>query len=516
MSFLKDNTFFAISHITVRYLDKILLPDLSFTMLRGEHWAITGNSGSGKTSVLQAILGKYNIVNGRIYYPFLEFFKNKNHINNPFLTPRQLISFVPQEARFKSKQNLADFYYQQRFNSLDAEAAVTVNEYLQDAFLSTDEQVLSAEIRFSMQWIIDNLDLRYLLNKTIIQLSHGETRRLLIAQALLKQPLLLLLDNPFIGLDTASRYFFHQLASRIIEQGTHIILVTSPNEMPDCITHVLELKGGKVSGQWNKKDYLLKGNNNLSVRPRKPDVNKLKNILKRSFSENDFFEDAINMQHIHVKYGKTTILDDISWRIKKGEKWALLGPNGAGKSTLLSLISGDNPQAYANTIYLFDQKRGSGESIWDIKHKIGFVSPELHIYFHTASNCLDVVLSGYTDTMHVNYKRISEAQISVAYSWMEFLEMDDLKDQKFKEQPAGKQRLILLVRALVKNPPLLILDEPCQGLDEEQKAHFKNVLEQVFNLPDKSMIYVTHYEEEIPAIVHHILHVEKGKVTEMR
>ncbi|MGH2643511.1 MAG: ABC transporter ATP-binding protein, partial [Chitinophagaceae bacterium] len=219
-------------------------------------------------------------------------------------------------------------------------------------------------------------------------------------------------------------------------------------------------------------------------------------------------------EQVHVKYGNTPILENINWIIHKGEKWALLGPNGAGKSTLLSLLSGDNPQAYANTIYLFDKKRGSGESIWDIKSKIGFVSPELHVYFRSNSSCLDVILSGYSDTMNVNHKKITKEQIGHAIDWMQLLDIEYLKDQKFKQLPAGKQRLVLLLRALVKDPSLLILDEPCQGLDEEQKSHFKNILETACGDPERSLIYVTHYLDEIPDIVNHVLHLTKGQVVE--
>lgn len=513
MPLLKTCTFLKINHITVRYLDHVLLPDLSFTMHEGENFAITGKSGSGKTSFLQTILGKYNIVNGSISYPFFESFKTKYHIEDPLFIPRQLIAFVPQEAHFKNKQHMADFYYQQRFNSSDGEEAVTVNEYIREAFSSVDKRIYSSGVRFSLEWIILHLNLDYLLDKTIIQLSHGETRRLLIAKALLKQPLLLLLDNPLMGLDVTTRPFFYRLMSQISSKGTQIILVTNPDEIPACITHVIELGQGSITGEWTRNAFVFKSTQETDT-IWQPDQNKLLQLTKNNDTNKNDFDYVLQMKDIHVKYGNTAILSGINWTIRKGEKWALLGPNGAGKSTLLSLISGDNPQAYANTIYLFDKKRGSGESIWDIKRQIGFVSPELHIYFKSNSSCLDVVLSGYTDTMNVNHKKINKEQVIHVITWMRLLDTDELKDQKFKQLPAGKQRLILLLRALVKNPPLLILDEPCQGLDEEQKSRFKNVIGRICTDPDRSLIYVTHYPDEIPSIVNHTLHLKKGKVIE--
>lgn len=514
MSTQEANIFLSINHVTVRYLDKVLFPRLTFTMREKEHWAIMGKSGSGKTSLLQTIQGKYNVVNGNIAYLFVESFKNKHHINDPLFTQRQLISFVPQEPHFKNKQNQSSFYYQQRFNSFDAEEAITVDEYLGQTFSGINTSVLSAGIRFSRDWIIQNLKLDYLLNKTIIQLSHGETRRLLIAQALMKQPLLLMMDNPFMGLDVNSRSFFHGLVSQIAEKGTQTMIVTTSSEVPEATTHVLELEEGKVKGQWTKEAYFYQADQKKERSGWRPDESKLRYLMQSVPNEDDFRK-TISMKHIHVKYGDAIILNDVSWEINKGEKWALLGHNGAGKSTLLSLLSGDNPQAYANNIYLFDKKRGSGESIWDIKHKIGFVSPEMHQYFQSNSKCLDIILSGYTDTMTAIHKKISADQRYAATLWMELLGMDKQKDQKFKLLSAGNQRLILLLRALVKNPPLLILDEPCQGLDDEQKMHFKNIIETVCNNPGKTLIYVTHYAEEIPSIVNHTLHLKIGKAIEM-
>jgi molybdate transport system ATP-binding protein len=195
----------------------------------------------------------------------------------------------------------------------------------------------------------------------------------------------------------------------------------------------------------------------------------------------------------------------------KGERWCLSGPNGAGKSTLLSLINADNPQAYANEIYLFDKRRGKGETIWDIKKRIGYVSPELHLFFDASVTTFDAIASGLFDTIGL-FRSVNQEQADTVKAWMKLLNLEELSNRLLHSLPLGKQRFVLLARALVKNPPLLILDEPAQGLDEEQAALFKNIIEQICRHSDKTLIYVTHLKSEIPSCVRNFIQLEKGRI----
>jgi molybdate transport system ATP-binding protein len=484
--------FLSLEHITVRYLDKTLFTGLNWVINTGEQWAITGPGGSGKSALLSTITGKFNVINGSIHHHFSDTYRQQHTITDPYFSYRNLIAHIGHHHAFRNKSNVTtDFYYQQRFNSMDAEDAPTVREYLE---ADGDTPLLQP------------LHIGPLLNKELIKLSNGETRRVMIAKALLQNPVLLMLDNPYSGLDIQARKDFSEMVNKIIDNGTTVILVTSPTEIPANITHVLSLDEGQITGKYTREAYLK-----LPVPEIKIDANideeKLRALVKPVIPQ---FDTIIRMEHIKVQYGEHLILDDVNWIVKPNEKWALLGHNGAGKSTLLSLITGDNPQAYSNELYLFDRKRGSGESIWDIKRKIGFVSPELHQYFQAGSNCLQVVVSGFYDIIG-STRAGTPAQLEHAASWMDILGIADYMKQSFKGVPESVQRLTLLARALVKEPPLLIFDEPCQGLDVQQKEHFKQVIDTLCNIMDLTLIFVTHYQEEIPSAVTKVLKLEKGR-----
>jgi len=331
----------------------------------------------------------------------------------------------------------------------------------------------------------------------------------LIAAALIKNPALLLLDTPLTGLDVQTRQLFNTILSEITDSGISVIIATSPREIPDAITHIAVLEDGEIVQTIEKADFnpdLFKDETKTNV-----DAEKLKMLLNNT--EKAAYTYMVKMNNVHIKYGEKVILDKVNWQVLPGERWALLGPNGAGKSTLLSLVNGDNPQAYANDIVLFDKKRGTGESIWDIKKKIGFVSPELHQYFPTDNSCLQVIESGYYDTLGL-FRPSQKTKADTALAWMQALEIDKYARTLLKNIPASAQRLCLLARALIKNPDLLIFDEPCQGMDEHQQLNFKQIVNTICGMSDVTLIYVTHYQHEIPDSVTKVLRLDKGMVVE--
>jgi len=219
----------------------------------------------------------------------------------------------------------------------------------------------------------------------------------------------------------------------------------------------------------------------------------------------------VEMRDVAVHYGSVAVLSGIDWTVRRGERWALSGHNGAGKSTLLSLILADNPQAYANEISLFGQRRGSGESIWEIKRNLGWVSPELHIHYPRAATCREVVRSGFFDSVGL-YQRCTPEQDGAAEAWIAAFGIERLAGEQFQSVSTGQQRMFLLARAMVKDPPLLILDEPCQGLDEVHRRAFTRLLDDLCAHTPLSLIYVTHYQDELPEAITHRLVLDHGRI----
>ena len=205
----------------------------------------------------------------------------------------------------------------------------------------------------------------------------------------------------------------------------------------------------------------------------------------------------IEVKGVTKSFDDFTALDNVTCNIAEGCIYGMVGSNGAGKSTLLSLVCADNPQSYACDISLFGRKRGTGESIWEIKKHIGYVSPEMHRAYLKNLPAIEIVASGLHDSIGL-YKRPQPEQMAVCEWWMDIFGIADLKDKPFLQLSSGEQRLALLARAFVKDPELLILDEPLHGLDTYNRRRVKKVIEAFCKRKDKTMIMVTHYESELP------------------
>lgn len=405
-----------------------------------------------------------------------------------------IISFGDSHRAFNNKER----YYQQRFNAFDNDD-ITVAEYLQELGYEPIDP--------SHKNIIKKCGINKWLNLSRIKLSSGQSRKLLIATAILKQPKLLIIDNPYVGLDLKNRNIFNELIDELFyEQGIKIILSGHFDTLPKCITKELHLQTNAKPIQ--RKPVTIKN----TVKDHEP--SKHLEAIKTYYHNIDHhpkFKKAVSLKKLTVAYQDATILANIDWQVKRGEKWALLGPNGSGKSTMLGMIAADHPKVYANDVYLFDKKRGLQDSIWDIKRNIGFISSEMHTYFNYDINnkASQIILDGLFTSIY-SRPQLTKAQLDTLDALLNYFEIHHLKDRKYLTLSTGQQRLVLILRALIKNPPLLLFDEPFQGLDDLTIGRFKFLLDEILT-KEHGLIFITHYEHEVPECVKQYFYLENGE-----
>ena len=331
------------------------------------------------------------------------------------------------------------------------------------------------------------------LDKYIITLSSGELRKFQLTKTLFSNPSLLIMDNPFIGLDAETRDQLKDLLKVLAqERDMDIILVMSKtDDIPEFVSEV------KWLGEQEPVPAHV-----LSDEKRNA-------ILTLPNHDNDYdCQCVIDMHNVSIRYGERTILKDLDWTVMNGERWALSGQNGSGKSTLLSLVCADNPQSYACDITLFDRPRGSGESIWDIKKHIGYVSPEMHRSYKRNLPAIRIVASGLMDSIGL-YAIPDKGDYDKCRWWMDMFGIGHLAERPFLQLSSGEQRLVLLARAFVKDPQLLILDEPLHGLDLWNRRLTKDIIETFCQRRNKTMIMVTHYQKELPDVITNSLFLKK-------
>lgn len=469
-----------------------LAQPVDFQLCDGEHIAITGPNGGGKSMLVDMIIGRHPLLMQDPEYDFTPSTKPLAADNIKFIT-------------FKDNYGDTDgqYFLQLRWNQqeIDKETPV-VGDLLEAAFKSSGAD--TPERRQMQHDLYEMFNISHLLDKYIILLSSGELRKFQLVRTLLASPRVLIMDNPFIGLDAETRLQLTQLLQTISSQQSLqvILLLSKTDDVPEFITHVVEVCnmvcGPKITRlEWQKINDL---------RPVAHLDNERRNaILSIPASPNDYdASEVISMRDVMVRYGERIILKGLNWQVMNGQRWALGGQNGAGKSTLLSLVCADNPQSYASDISLFGYKRGSGESIWDIKKHIGYVSPEMHRAYMRPLPAISIVASGLKDSIGL-YTKPKPKEMDICRLWMHIFGLDGKEQTSFLKLSSGEQRLVLLARAFVKDPQLLILDEPLHGLDNDNRQKVKDVIETFCSRKNKTLVMVTHYQEELPpCITHHL------------
>ena len=446
-----------------------LLSPADFELREGEQLAIVGPNASGKSLLADMLTGKSPLKSGSLSY-------------GPGVSLRYI--------SFRDSYGTADanYYYQQRWNMGDQEELPTVRESL--GFCA--DEPLRREL-------LELFGFESQLDKPVMYLSSGEMRRFQLIRMLQARPRVLMMDNPYIGLDADTRRSLTELLERLVrERRLSLILVVSRNrDIPDLVTHVYPMNGRVLGTRLSRKDWLSLP---------EPEDGKLPDEMAESLRRRPFSplfspgDEIIGMDGVNLVYGSRTILKDLVWQVRCGEKWSLAGRNGAGKSALLSLVCADNPQGYACRFRMFGRRRGSGESIWEIKKHIGYVSPEMHRAYMKDCPAVDIVASGLHDSIGL-YVRPQPGQREICLYWMGLFGITGLADRPFLQLSSGEQRLCLLARAFVKDPSLLILDEPLHGLDAFYRQRVRSVVQTFAQRPGKTLVMATHYPEELPECI---------------
>lgn len=441
---------------------------------------LLGSNGSGKTLIAKTLAGRFRKTGGT--------------------APEGI---TPALVSFEDQQQLFEDDYRLRNNDAlrpEEEHGITVSSLFEG---------IGGEAR---KRVFETLRISELIGKSIGQLSGGEGRRVLIAQALCRRPDLLVLDTPFDSLDVDMRADLQKVIHDIHSNfdAVVVLIVNRASEIPES-ANLLGIISSLAIAKIGPRDEML----------RDPEVHSLLYCenLSRTDPPAPLFEMArfgkgsfVCLKHINITYDRP-IFKDFSLTLEQGEHCLITGPNGAGKSTLLSLITGDNPLVYQNDVTVFGHRRGSGESIWDVKKNIGLVSGALHLDYRVSSPVINVIVSGFYDSIGL-YRKCGDKELETARRWLGIIGMEQLEHQSFRQLSFGQQRLVLIARSLVKCPPLLILDEPMQGLDALGRALIKNYAGYFMQKTETTVIFVSHHEEDAPeGFAYHIDFVPRGDGT---
>jgi molybdate transport system ATP-binding protein len=443
----------------------------ALTLQAGESWAFVGANGSGKSSLARVLAGELNAAKGQLTNSFVRPVR---------LSLEQLQKLVAEEW----ERNNTDL-----LSPGEDDTGRTTAEIIQEN--TKDPQ--------RCQQLATLFGITRLLDRRFKYLSTGETRKTLLCQTLMSQPDLLVLDEPFDGLDVDSRANLAQVLAGLHQQNCTLVLVLNRfDDIPDFIDNVGVLAECTLTHVGPRSEILaealvaqLAHSEQLAgmALPEADDAGSKPALVAG--------DPLIVLRDGVVSYNDKPILNHLSWEVKPGEHWQIVGPNGAGKSTLLSLVTGDHPQGYSNDLTLFGRRRGSGETIWDIKQHIGYVSSSLHLDYRVNSSVRNVILSGYFDSIGI-YQAVSDRQQSLAKQWLHLLGMEELGDAPFHGLSWGQQRLVLIARALVKHPALLILDEPLQGLDPINRQLVRRFVDVLIGEGETQLLFVSHHAEDAP------------------
>lgn len=331
--------------------------------------------------------------------------------------------------------------------------------------------------------------------------SQGERKKALLNHIIAKNPEYIIVDNVFDSLDVNAQQTIQNTLEHLSKSTLIIQITNRKRDLLPFINTIYHWKEGKLE-LLNTMD--VSKQKKIFIEDLPPPYNPIDTNV----------ENLVKLNNVTVTYGERVIVNAICWEIKPGEFWQLIGPNGSGKSTLITLITGDNPKGYLQDMVLFGMQKGSGESVWEIKRNIGYFSSEMLRGFMRSDSIENMIISGFLDSIGL-YKFPSDRQILIAHQWLRILNMYEIKDKSFQFLSDGHKRLVLIARAMVKQPPLLILDEPTNGLDDADAEIFAELVNKIATESTTAILYVSHRNEEKllkPDFIYELVPEQTGSV----
>ena len=480
---MTSSTLLTLQDVGLTYRALPALRDINWTMQCGEQWACLGPNGAGKTSLANVIS------------------RQATHASGDIIRSRQL-----------AEQGVAYVCFEQQKALCDRDKKLDDSEFRADA---SDPGTRIADVILEgktpdkqfEEWV-ERLNIRHILQRGLRFISTGEMRKTLLIKAILSNPGLLILDSPLDGLDIASQDELQQIIDELLHSDLPLLLLCRQIEdVPAGVSHLMVLDKGELLTLGTRAEVL----NNARVQAlMNPPIAELENLpppAPREYQLPDQDSPLIELRDVSVSYGDLQVLQNVSWTFGRGQHCCVSGPNGCGKTTLLTLVTGDNHKAYGQDITLFGIRRGSGESVWDIKQKYGQLDTQLHLNYVRGMRVVEVVVSGFFDTIGL-YDDWGDAQRDIAEQWLVALGLGEYTMESFDALSFGIQRMVLLARAMVKSPIILLLDEPTLGLDGHHRKLILRAVDHIATSSDTQIIFVSHSAGEVPACVNQHLRFE--------
>lgn len=459
---------------SIRFNDEFSLVDIDWKIEPGTVWAIVGASGAGKSALGAALSGAGELESG---------FRTA--------TPSRaaLVSLEAQAELIERERRLDDSDITDKVN-----IGTTVSDMLSETCTNQDLQRKAVEL----------FGLEPLLDRGFRQLSTGESRKIMLAVAMCREADLLIVDGPFEGLDAQTVPILNEWLGQIAKQLQLVLVINRFDEIPDYVTHIALVENGRLTTTLWSDDQTAMASLAQLFHLKTTDLQIPPAIAAHKLPALNPEQPLVAIRDACVQYTDNRVFEHLDWRIEPGQHWQLTGPNGSGKTCLLNLISGDHPQCYINDIFVCGYQRGCGESIWDIKQYIGYVSSALQWDYRVSISALNVIISGFYDSIGL-YVQATDLQKESAHQWLKVLQLASRSMQPFKQFSYGEQRLLLIARAMVKHPPLLILDEPCFGLDDLNRQLVLALIERICAGSESTVVYVNHNAEDHIAGINHFL-----------